>query len=91
MLKPPCHVLVAIAFLLQTVLSQTCSDSSRMVAVVSVADLVQRWAHELDSITLVGDVLDLACGKGQNGYATCRVATYISTSYRFDRDAKHQL
>lgn len=37
--------------------------------VPAVGSLMQRWAHELDSKTLVGDVLDLACNKGQNGYA----------------------
>ena len=30
-----------------------------------VADLVRRWASRLDDAE--GDVLDLACGAGQNG------------------------
>lgn len=30
-----------------------------------VDDLVRRWALELDAVD--GDVLDLACGSGQNG------------------------
>lgn len=32
---------------------------------LEAADLVKRWAPMLDSVK--GDILDLACGSGQNG------------------------